>query len=116
MLRTPRMLAVSFALLLATVATAPARGWAAAFSRGAERIAVHLINRGERTQTIKVDGRIYAVQPHEGLDIKAPTGTVVYAAGESIRYHDGDKLLSLTPNLKDKTVYFNCDQCPMPGA
>jgi hypothetical protein len=114
MRRSTRTLATSFALLLgAAGATASAHASAA---RGGDRIAVHLVNKGDNAQTIKVDGHIYAVRPHDGLEVKVPAGTVVYAAGASTHYHDGDKLLAVTPDMKDKIIYFNCDDCQVGGS
>ncbi len=117
MRRTTRTLVSSFALLLAAAGTTvTAHASAGSFARGAERIAVHLVNKGNDAQDIKVDGRIYAVKPHDGLQVKVPVGAVVYAAGASVRYHDGDKLLSVTPDMKDKIIYFNCDDCQVGGS
>jgi hypothetical protein len=117
MRRTTRTLATSFALLLAAAgATATAHASAGSYARGAERIAVHLVNKGDDAQAIKVDGHIYAIRSHDGLQVKVPVGAVVYAAGASPRYHEGDKLLSITPDMKDKIIYFNCDDCTVGGS
>jgi len=104
MRRITRTLATSFALLLSAAgATATAHAGAGSYARGAERIAVHLVNKGDDAQAIKVDGHLYAIQaPRWTAGQSSRSGAVVYAAGASARYHDGDKLLSITPDMKDK--------------
>lgn len=84
-------------------------------ARGNDRVSVNIANKGDDTQDIKVDGKIYLVKPHESVQVKVPTGAVVYAAGKSSRYQDGDKLLTVTPEMKGTTVYFNCTDCTASG-
>jgi hypothetical protein len=118
MRRMTRTLATSFALLLAAAgATATAHASAGSFARGGARIPVHLVNRGDADQDIKVDGRIYAVKPHDGLELKVEAGTVVYAVGKSTVHQEGEKLITITPDMQDKIVYYNCGgECPTAGS
>jgi hypothetical protein len=85
-------------------------------ARGNDRVSVHLVNKGDDAQDIRVDGRIYLVKPHDGVDVKVPAGSVVYSAGKSAHYQQGDKLITITPQMKDTTVYFNCTDCVVSGS
>ena len=68
------------------------------------RINVTLINSGLGFQDVKVGDRVYTVLASHTLGIKAPAGTVVYAASASSGHHRGDPLLTVTPELKNQTV------------
>ena len=117
MQRIPRSLGCITASFLLTGAVAPLYGSASAMAaRGNDKVPVHLVNKGEEIQDIKVDGRIYLVQPHASLDVKVPVGSVVYAAGKSAGHQDGDKLITITPEMKGTTVYFNCVDCMASGS
>ena len=104
-------------LLLAAGSTAPLYGSASSMSaaRGNDKVAVHLVNENDQAQTIKVDGHIYPVQAHASVDVKVPVGSVVYAAGKNATHKDGDKLMTITPEMKDQKVYFNCADCTATG-
>ena len=103
-------------LLLATSSAVPVYGSASAMSaRGNDKVAVHLVNENDQAQTIKVDGHIYPVQAHASVDVKVPVGSVVYAAGKNATHQDGDKLMTITPEMKDQKVYFNCADCTATG-
>jgi hypothetical protein len=71
------------------------------------RITVELINKGTFSQNVKVDGRIYSVLPHEGITIKAPSGTSVYAASAGLGHRSGDLLVAVAPETKGRIIYFN---------
>lgn len=114
MQRNTRSLVALSALFITTAAAAP--GARAMSARGNERVSVHLVNQGDDVQDIKVDGHIYLVKPHAGVDVKVPTGSIVYSAGKSARYQEGDKLITITPAMKDSTVYFNCEHCEASGS
>lgn len=103
------------AVLLAAGAVAPLPLQAMS-ARGNDRVSVHLVNRGDDVQDIKVDGHIYLVKAHDSVEVKVPAGSIVYAAGKSARYQEGDKLITITPAMKDTTVYFNCAECSMSGS
>ena len=68
------------------------------------RINVTLINKGLGFQDVKVGDHTYTVMATHSLSIKAPAGTVVYAARASSGHHRGDPLLTVTPELKNQTV------------
>jgi hypothetical protein len=70
-------------------------------------IAVHVYNKGEQLQDVKVDEQTYTVKPHDTVVIKAPSGTAVYAASAGTGHQKGDLLFTVTPDLKGATVSFN---------
>jgi murein DD-endopeptidase MepM/ murein hydrolase activator NlpD len=118
MLRISRTFASSLAFfaVAAVAAPAPANAWPLGkvfhlHSSTAQikdtRIDVQLFNKGQIPQDVKVGGHTYTVMPHEGLAIKAPAGTSVYAASTGMGHRNGEMLLALTPDLKGKTIYFN---------
>jgi len=118
MLRITRTFASSLAILAIAAAVAPvnANAWPLgkvfhihpATERIQDaRITVELINKGIISQDVKVDGRIYTVMPHEGLTIKAPAGTPVYAASMGLGHRSGDLLVAVTPETKGRIIYFN---------
>src|SRR5215469_3635280 len=115
MRRITRTLSGITALFLAAGAVAPLYG-SALSAAGNGRVAGHPVNKGEDAQDIKVDGHIYLVKPHDGVEVKVPAGSIVYAAGKSARYQEGDKLITITPAMKDSTVYFNCTDCTASGS
>src|SRR5579884_3242370 len=115
MRRITRTLSGITALVLAAGAVAPLPIQAMSLGHN-DRVTVHLVNQGDDAQDIKVDGHIYLVKPHAGVDVKVPAGSVVYSAGKSARYQEGDKLITITPQMKDTTVYFNCDHCAVSGS
>jgi hypothetical protein len=118
MLRIARTFASSLTILAIAAAMAPinANAWplgkAFHFHSSAEhvqdaRITVELINKGIIAQDVKVAGRIYTVMPHEGLTIKAPAGTSVYAASAGMGHRSGDVLVAVAPETKGQIIYFN---------
>jgi hypothetical protein len=68
------------------------------------RVNVTLINNGYTFQDVKIGDNVYTVMASHTLSIKAPAGTVVYAASATSGHHRGDPLLTVTPELKDHTV------------
>ncbi len=101
MRRITRTLVALSAFTFAAAAVAPPGH--AMSARGNDRVSVHLVNRGDDAQDIKVDGHIYLVKPHDSVDVKVPAGSVVYSAGKSAHYQEGDKLITITPRMKDTT-------------
>jgi hypothetical protein len=71
------------------------------------RVFVTLVNKSVTFRDVKIDGRNYTMMPHELLAIKAPVGTVVYAASSFGRIHRGDPLVALTPSLDHSRVAIN---------
>ncbi|HWG16535.1 MAG TPA: hypothetical protein VN678_01645 [Acidobacteriaceae bacterium] len=115
MLRMSRTLSGITAVFLAAGAVAPLYG-SAMSARGNDRVSVHLVNKGDDAQDIKVDGRVYLVKAHDGVQVKVAAGSIVYSAGKSAHYQEGDKLITITPAMKDSTVYFNCTDCVASGS
>ena len=118
MLRLTRTFASSLAILAIAAAVAPvnANAWPLgkvfhlhpATERAQDaRITVQLINKGILSQDVKVDGRVYTVMPHEGITIKAPAGTPVYAASAGMGHRNGDLLVAVAPETRGRIVYFN---------
>ncbi|HEY4381315.1 MAG TPA: hypothetical protein VGN01_13270 [Acidobacteriaceae bacterium] len=118
MLRMTRTFAGSLALLVAAAVAAPtsAHAWplgkifhlhANAGKAADARIDLHLFNRGTIAQDVEVNGKVYTVLPHEGLAIKAPDGTSVYAASMGLGHRKGDVLVKASPSSKGRIVYFN---------
>ena len=68
------------------------------------RVNVTLMNSGFTFRDVKVGDRTYTVLSSHTLSIKAPVGTVVYAASASGGHHRGDILLKVTPELNAHTV------------
>jgi hypothetical protein len=71
------------------------------------RVYVTLVNQCTLFRDVKIDGHNYTMMPHELLAIKAPAGTVVYAASSFGRIHRGDPLVALTPSLDHSRVTLN---------
>jgi murein DD-endopeptidase MepM/ murein hydrolase activator NlpD len=68
------------------------------------RITVEIYNRSGLVQQIKVSGRVYTMLPHDGLAIKAPEGTEVFAASDGFKHRKGDLLFAITAKLNLDTV------------
>ena len=118
MLRIPRTLTSSLAILAIAAVVAPinAHAWPlgkilhlhpATEHTQDTRITVELFNKGILSQDVKVEGRIYTVEPHQGLAIKAPKGTVVFAASAGLGHRSGDLLIAFAPEISGRVVYFN---------
>jgi hypothetical protein len=107
MLRSFTLLALS----ICTVASASAAAMTTHNRRPTHakdaRVNVTLVNQSTLFRDVKIDGRNYTVMPHELLAIKAPAGTVVYAASSFGRIHRGDTLVALTPSLDHSRVSIN---------
>ncbi|HWB31563.1 MAG TPA: hypothetical protein VG714_00155 [Acidobacteriaceae bacterium] len=99
-----RTLSITLALAFAAGTMAPLPASAFSLARGKQQINVHIANKSDEAQSIKVDGRVYTVKPHQSMEVKVPVGSVVYAAGNSTYHQDGDKLITVTPQLKDGTI------------
>ena len=72
-----------------------------------KRISVQVYNRGQTSQDLKVEGKVYTVPAHQTLTIKAPLGTAVYVDSTGSEYQKGEVLFTFMPAMKDATVKFN---------
>jgi hypothetical protein len=68
------------------------------------RVSVEVYNNSIFFRDIKIDGRVYTVQAHQGLTIKAPVGTVVYADSPMANHHRGDAILEVTPQVQKVVI------------
>jgi hypothetical protein len=68
------------------------------------RITVQLYNRSGLIQQVKVSGSVYTLLPHDGLTIKAPEGTEVFAASKGFKHQKGELLFAVTSKLNLDTV------------
>jgi hypothetical protein len=71
------------------------------------RISVMLYNNGAAFQDVQVDGHFYTVYAHHTLEVKAPAGTVVYAASRSFSHQRGDTILEVTPKVENQRININ---------
>jgi hypothetical protein len=63
------------------------------------RVYVTLENKSSWFRDVTIDGHKYTVLPGELLAVKAPAGTVVYAASAFGKYRSGDAFLELNKSL-----------------
>lgn len=68
------------------------------------RVSVTLLNNNQGFRDVKVDGHTYTVEPLHLLTIKAPVGTVVYAASRTPTHRRGDAVLEVTQKLDKQMV------------
>ena len=68
------------------------------------RVSVTLVNKSSVFRDVKIGGHSYTVLPNELLAVKAPAGTVVYAASSFGDYHRGDIMVELTSSLDHSRV------------
>jgi hypothetical protein len=68
------------------------------------RVSLVLYNNTSGFCDVSVDGHIYTVLQHHSLSIKAPAGTVVYAASPTLNHRRGEALLEVNPELNLQTV------------
>ena len=71
------------------------------------RISVVLYNNGLAFQDVKIGDHLYTVNARHTLEVKAPAGTVVYAASKSSSHQRGDAILEVTPKVGNQTVNIN---------
>jgi len=116
--RTTRTIASSLAVLLVAGAMAPvaANAWqmgnktnpdTTATQTQKKLISVQVYNKGQTSQDLKVEGKVYTVPSHQTLTIKAPLGTAVYVDSTGGEYQKGEVLFTFMPAMKDATVKFN---------
>ena len=68
------------------------------------RVSITLRNKAITFQDVKIGDQIYTVQANRTLNVKAPVGTVVYAASSTGTRHRGDAILEVTPALNNQIV------------
>jgi hypothetical protein len=68
------------------------------------RISVTLHNNAPIFQDVKIDGRSYTILAHQGLTVKAPAGTMIYADSATTGHHRGDVLVEISSTVKDQTI------------
>ena len=68
------------------------------------RVSITLLNKSIGFQDVKIGDRTYTVLATHSLTIKAPVGTVVYAASSSLTHKLGESILEVTPDLNNKVV------------
>jgi hypothetical protein len=71
------------------------------------RVFVTLVNKGVMFRDVKIDGHTYTLRPHELLTVKGPAGTTVYAASSFGKFHRGDALVALTPEMDHSRIAIN---------
>ena len=68
------------------------------------RVIVTLHNDSSIFQDIKIDGHTYTIRSHQGLVIKAPAGTKVFAESSTGGLHRGDLVVELDAQLDQKRI------------
>ncbi len=68
------------------------------------RVTVTLYNNALSFRDVTVAGQTYTVEPQHTLWIKAPVGTVVYAASRSPAHRRGDTMLEVKPQMDKQMV------------
>lgn len=68
------------------------------------RVSFVIHNDSQLFHDVEIDGRNYTIPAHDGITVKALTGTVVLAGSRFGKYHPGDVLLTVTPALSDSKV------------
>ena len=113
MLQKARFFATSLLLLVlaATVTSTPANAWPLGkvlhmhpTAEQDARITLHLFNKTEFREEVKVGELTYIIEPHCGLLIKAPEGTQVFSARTTPHHRDGDLLFAVTEKMKNSTI------------
>jgi hypothetical protein len=71
------------------------------------RVYVTLVNKSTLFRDVTIDGHKYTVMPDDLLTVKAPVGTVVYAASRYGKTHSGDPLVELVPSMDHSRISLN---------
>jgi hypothetical protein len=71
------------------------------------RISVVLYNNSLTFQDVKIGDHLYTVNARHTLEVKAPAGTVVYAASRSFSHQRGDAILEVTPKVGNQKININ---------
>ena len=68
------------------------------------RVSLTIVNQGSLFQDVKIDGQQYTVQAHQGLTVKAPIGTVIFADSSTGALKRGAVVAAITPDMKDGLI------------
>ncbi len=68
------------------------------------RISLALHNDAPIFQDIKIAGHSYTIGPHQGLKIKAPAGTIIYADSSTGAHHRGEVLVELSSQTENQVI------------
>jgi hypothetical protein len=71
------------------------------------RVYITLVNKSTLFRDVTIDGHKYTVMPDDLLTVKAPAGTVVYAASRYGKTHAGDPLVELVPSMDHHRISLN---------
>jgi hypothetical protein len=71
------------------------------------RVSVTFENKSSLFRDVTIDGHKYTVMPGEVLAVRAPAGTVVYAASAFGKYHRGDAFMALSKSADHSRVVLN---------
>ena len=69
-----------------------------------QRVRFTLLNTGHTFADLRIGNQTYTVLANQDLVIKAPLGTVVYAASRFDNYHRGDAVLTVSASLQESRV------------
>lgn len=68
------------------------------------RVVVVLRNNGMSFEDVKIGDQVYTVGAQHTLEVKAPAGTVVYAASRTLNHRRGDAIVELKPELNQSVI------------
>ena len=71
------------------------------------RVTVTLLNRNERFEDVKVNGRTYELARGQQITVHAPLGTLVLAGNRTPQHRTGDVLVSMTASVDHTSVALN---------
>ena len=71
------------------------------------RVRVMIYNKSESFCDLNVDGKTYTVLAHHALEVKAPAGTVVYAASNMPFKKKGDAVLEVKSEMNNRQISIN---------
>jgi hypothetical protein len=68
------------------------------------RVSVTLHNHASMFQDVQVAGRIYTIPAKQGIVVKAPVGTTIYAASSTGELHRGQVVMQLDATENQKVI------------
>jgi len=71
------------------------------------RVSIVLRNQAVGFRDVKIGGHTYTILASHSITVKAPVGTVVYAASAAAGYHRGDAIVEVTPQINNKVIALN---------
>ena len=69
-----------------------------------QRISFSLRNDSRSFHDLRIDGHTYTVPPKQGLTIKAPVGTIIYADSRFSTFQPGDTIVIVNASLQNARV------------